>query len=172
MEFVNTCSLYKILRKLRKLLTKRLSSFFKMITFTVGRYDASVSLNWKIGQSECRRLFVGAFANTYNSRLGLGGAKNDVVKLTIYVQFGAETPLAFLRKMNRAGTTWDFVFDIHQLLLVSETCKNETIGSVAVKAMRIGWRIEFSAMATLASPLFESMRFIFVFRKIKYEKVV
>ena len=88
MEFINTCLVYQKFREDRAncrpkdwvVFGGKILSLLKQITL-LWLYIA------KLEQLDCKKLFVGALANSCYSTLWLWIVKNVVVKKTIYVSF-------------------------------------------------------------------------------------
>ena len=111
----------------------------------------------KLKQHDCKRLFVGAFANTCYSMLGLGIVKNVVVNLTIYLF------LYFFVKGIQFEQSGKFIFERHQLFLFSTFCN--LILSVMQQWKRCERVEDFAlpALSTLKTLLLRPNRFRYAF---------
>ena len=122
----------KYLGKLRKVSTATELSFGNILFFLEDVPPLCLYIA-ELGQLACKRLFVGAFANTYYSMLCMGYVKDVVVKLNVYVSFGSNHPPVFFRKMNKLCTNWEFAFWQTSNLFSQWVLKTGFFGGLAVK---------------------------------------
>ena len=115
MEVVSTCSLSESFEEIPQTLNQRTEFFFGDIHFLEDIPLLCLGIA-KLEQLECKRLFVGAFANTYFSVVGLGNVKKVVVETTIYVSCVQKLFCYFFTKCLNFERTGNLLFDRHQLL--------------------------------------------------------
>ena len=132
--------------------------FFWRCSLLLGGCNAAVSFYIaKLEQLKCKRLFVGAFANTYYTVKGLGDVTSVVVKKSIYVSFVQNLLWFFFGKRNTFCTNWEFRFWQTSIVLVNKFSKIENISSGKNdKDWVQHWRWRHML-------LFQTIRFIYVF---------
>ena len=137
MEFVNTCSLFQKFWGNRADCWPTTAFFFGHIHFSLEVITLLCLHIAKLEQLDNKRLFVGASADSHYSMLGLGKVKKVGVRKTIIVSFVQKLLWYLIVKQKKFAQTRNLLFDRHQLLLVKNFCKNEFIGGVAMKTMKI-----------------------------------
>ena len=132
----NLLVLSKVLKNSRELSDKELNWFWRY-SLHLGGNNAALFLNRKSGTISMKGRFVGASVNTHYSMLGLGDVKSVAVRITIYVSFVEKLFWYFFVNWIEFAQSGKLLFERHQLLLVSKTCKIEFIGRVAIKTIQI-----------------------------------
>ena len=69
----------------------------------------------KLEQLDCKIFFVGSFANTYFSMLGLGDVQNSIVKNTICVIFVPKILEYFIVERKKFAQTGNLIFNRNHL---------------------------------------------------------
>ena len=147
--------LTEVLRKTRKLETKKLSSYFGIFLFYLEDNLLLCFQIAKLKQLDCEKNFLGAFASWCFSVLALHNVKNVAAQITIYVRFVPTFLRCFCVKWMKFAETGNKLFDRHQLISVSLFCKSI---SRWCRPMQRNCQFRIPAMKTLVTLLIQPIR--------------